>query len=186
MKLLICLYLTRPRKRFSACSCSTKKQLKLQNKPSGHFLHLQCTFYQKKESILSIKASNIFFFNNRVLRLPAIVFVEHWLQIYKLLPQMHRHLWLPVMWKLWQRSARQQFVFLGRWVWWSRRWWTGNLINRLRIWRFQQYWTIWFIILNIMQSETQSTLNGYHNFNHEIKWQIKKIINHRWGFSNCS
>ena len=44
---------------------------------------------------------------------------------------MHQHLWLPVMWKLWQRSAQQQFVLLGSWVWWSRRWWTGNLINRL-------------------------------------------------------
>ena len=27
-----------------------------------------------------------------------------------------------------------------------------------------------------MQSETQSTLNGYHNFNHEIKCQIKKLL----------
>ena len=58
-KLLICLYLTRPRKRFSACSCSTKKQLKRQNKPSGHLLHLHMYFLTKTRINLSIKASNM-------------------------------------------------------------------------------------------------------------------------------
>ena len=51
MKLLICLYLTRPRKQFSACSCSTKKQLKCQKKPSGHLLHLHMYFLPKKKRI---------------------------------------------------------------------------------------------------------------------------------------
>ena len=54
MKLLICFFLTRPRKRFSACSCSTKKQLKRQNKPSGHFFCIYIInmyFYQKKKRI---------------------------------------------------------------------------------------------------------------------------------------
>ena len=97
------------------------------------FLHLQCTFYQKKESILSTKASIIFFSTTEF-----FVFQQSFLLNtgFKYINCCRKctdicgcH--LPVMWKLWQRSARQQFVLLGRWVWRSRRWWTGNIINRL-------------------------------------------------------